>query len=125
MLLTDSILLASTFVFSFLISFLYLKLVNLPPVKQAIESLEKSDVNFQLFDDVRIEPTDSRLVLLNLIRSTNFMNFVLPKFLVILREVAISFHKAVYFHYKVKNQTSIFQRSLRKSWATFLKTVYI
>ena len=36
--------------------------MNLPPVKQAVESLEQSGVQFQLFDDVRIEPTDSRYV---------------------------------------------------------------
>eukprot|EP00794_Sanderia_malayensis_P000364 gene364-997_t len=34
------------------------KLAELPPVKVAIESLEKSKINFKVFDDVRIEPTD-------------------------------------------------------------------
>ena len=31
-------------------------------MKQAVESLEGNDVNYQVFDDVRIEPTDDRLV---------------------------------------------------------------
>ena len=38
------------------------KLANLPPVKQAVESLENNDVSYQVFDDVRIEPTDERFV---------------------------------------------------------------
>jgi len=35
-------------------------LVTLPPVKEAIESLETSNVTYELFDRVRIEPTDTR-----------------------------------------------------------------
>jgi len=35
------------------------KLVTLPPVKEAIESLETSNVTYELFDRVRIEPTDT------------------------------------------------------------------
>ncbi|XP_064633074.1 hydroxyacid-oxoacid transhydrogenase, mitochondrial-like isoform X1 [Lineus longissimus] len=34
------------------------KLVNLPPVKVAITSLEQNGVNYQLYDKVRVEPTD-------------------------------------------------------------------
>ncbi|XP_065057090.1 hydroxyacid-oxoacid transhydrogenase, mitochondrial-like [Rhopilema esculentum] len=53
------------------------KLVNLPPVKQAVESLEKSGVQFQLFDDVRIEPTDSSfLAAINFAKSGNFDGFL-------------------------------------------------
>lgn len=35
------------------------KLVNLPPVKEAIESLESNGVKYELYDKVRIEPTDT------------------------------------------------------------------
>ncbi|XP_070533254.1 hydroxyacid-oxoacid transhydrogenase, mitochondrial-like [Ptychodera flava] len=35
------------------------KLSSLPPVKAAIESLERHHVTYSLFDDVRVEPTDS------------------------------------------------------------------
>ena len=42
--------------------YILFQLSNLPPVKQAVESLEGNDVNYQVFDDVRIEPTDDRLV---------------------------------------------------------------
>ncbi|XP_077990213.1 hydroxyacid-oxoacid transhydrogenase, mitochondrial-like [Glandiceps talaboti] len=35
------------------------KLAGLPPVKAAVESLEKHHVKFSVFDDVRIEPTDT------------------------------------------------------------------
>ena len=34
--------------------------MNLPPVKEAIESLESNDVKYELYDKVRIEPTDTR-----------------------------------------------------------------
>ncbi|XP_057309728.1 hydroxyacid-oxoacid transhydrogenase, mitochondrial-like [Hydractinia symbiolongicarpus] len=33
-------------------------LVNLPPVLETIKSLEQNNINFSLFDNVRIEPTD-------------------------------------------------------------------
>ena len=33
-------------------------LVNLPPVKQVIDSLVRSNVNFVVYDQVRVEPTD-------------------------------------------------------------------
>ncbi|XP_068758530.1 hydroxyacid-oxoacid transhydrogenase, mitochondrial-like isoform X2 [Montipora capricornis] len=35
------------------------KLVNLPPVKEAVESLERNGVKYELYDKVRIEPTDT------------------------------------------------------------------
>ena len=35
-------------------------LVNLPPVKMALESLTKAGVKFTLYDKVRVEPTDQR-----------------------------------------------------------------
>ncbi|CAH3141671.1 unnamed protein product [Porites lobata] len=35
------------------------KLVNLPPVQATIESLETNGVNYELYDKVRIEPTDA------------------------------------------------------------------
>ncbi|PFX16371.1 Hydroxyacid-oxoacid transhydrogenase, mitochondrial [Stylophora pistillata] len=38
------------------------KLVTLPPVKEAIESLETNKVKYELFYEVRIEPTDARQV---------------------------------------------------------------
>ena len=34
--------------------------MTLPPVKEAIESLETNKIKYELFDKVRIEPTDSR-----------------------------------------------------------------
>ena len=34
--------------------------MTLPPVKEAIKSLEISNVRYELFDRVRIEPTDTR-----------------------------------------------------------------
>lgn len=34
--------------------------MNLPPVKESIESLESNDVKYELYDKVRIEPTDTR-----------------------------------------------------------------
>ena len=36
--------------------------MNLPPVQAAIESLEKNGVNYELYDKVRIEPTDARWI---------------------------------------------------------------
>ena len=33
-------------------------LVNLPPVKQVLDSLVKNKVNYVLYDKVRVEPTD-------------------------------------------------------------------
>lgn len=39
-----------------------LQLSELPPVKEAIESLETHGINYDVFDRVRIEPTDSRQV---------------------------------------------------------------
>lgn len=33
----------------------------LPPVKAVLESLAKNGVNFKVYDNVRVEPTDSRL----------------------------------------------------------------
>ena len=38
----------------------FVQLVTLPPVKKAIESLETNKIKYELFDKVRIEPTDSR-----------------------------------------------------------------
>lgn len=37
-------------------------LVSLPPVKAVLESLHKSGIEFQVFDQVRIEPTDQSLL---------------------------------------------------------------
>ena len=36
--------------------------MNLPPVQAAIDSLEKNGVNYELYDKVRIEPTDARWI---------------------------------------------------------------
>ncbi|XP_015748924.1 PREDICTED: hydroxyacid-oxoacid transhydrogenase, mitochondrial-like, partial [Acropora digitifera] len=38
------------------------KVVSLPPVKEAIQSLDGNGVKYELYDKVRIEPTDSRFV---------------------------------------------------------------
>lgn len=35
-------------------------LVNLSPVKTTIDALTKSGVNFELYDKVRVEPTEQR-----------------------------------------------------------------
>lgn len=35
-------------------------LCGLPPVKVVLESLVKNGVKFQMYDNVRVEPTDSR-----------------------------------------------------------------
>jgi len=35
-------------------------LINLPAMKTTLESLTKAGVNYSVFDNVRIEPTDSR-----------------------------------------------------------------
>ena len=35
-------------------------LVNLPPVKASLDALTKAGVPYQLFDNVRVEPTDAR-----------------------------------------------------------------
>lgn len=35
-------------------------LSRLPPVKAALESLAKNRVNYKVYDNVRVEPTDSR-----------------------------------------------------------------
>ena len=35
-------------------------LASLPPMKAVLESLDKAKVNFTVFDDVRVEPTDAR-----------------------------------------------------------------
>ena len=45
---------------AFFVVVFFFKLVNLPPVKEAIESLESNGVNYELYDKVRIEPTDTR-----------------------------------------------------------------
>lgn len=39
-------------------------LVKLSPVKTTIDSLTKHNVKFDVYDKVRVEPTDERLVLL-------------------------------------------------------------
>lgn len=36
-------------------------LVNLAPVKTAIDSLSKHGVNFEIYDKVRVEPTEESL----------------------------------------------------------------
>ncbi len=35
-------------------------LINLPPMKATLDSLTKAKVNFEVYDDVRVEPTDER-----------------------------------------------------------------
>lgn len=35
-------------------------LVNMPPVKATVDSLTKNGVKFEVFDKVRVEPTESR-----------------------------------------------------------------
>ena len=39
---------------------LLFQLVNLPPVASVLGSLTKSGIQFSLYDDVRIEPSDKR-----------------------------------------------------------------
>jgi len=36
--------------------------VSLPPVKEAIQSLDGNGIKYELYDKVRIEPTDTRFV---------------------------------------------------------------
>ncbi len=35
---------------------------KLPPFKIALDSLTKAGINYEIFDDVRVEPTDGRLM---------------------------------------------------------------
>ena len=45
-----------------LILFNFLQLSKLPPVAETVKSLEQSNIKYSVFDDVRIEPTDTRLI---------------------------------------------------------------
>jgi len=52
-------------------------LAKLPPVLETIKSLERSGINFSVFDDVRIEPTDASFQkAINYARAENFDHFV-------------------------------------------------
>lgn len=53
------------------------KLVTLPPVKEAIESLETNKIKYELFDKVRIEPTDSSFkAAIDFAKQGNFDSFL-------------------------------------------------
>lgn len=73
--------------------------VKLPPLKTTLDSLTKNGVNYKVFDKVRVEPTDTRYLLLYyIILKYGFISFykweltrnnIVPSF-----KEAISFAKA-------------------------------
>ena len=39
-------------------------LIDLPAMKVVLDSLHKSNVNYKVFDNVRVEPTDQRYIII-------------------------------------------------------------
>lgn len=52
-------------------------MLNLPPMKEVMDALTKSNIQFEIFSEVQVEPTDASLkVAIEFARSKNFDGFV-------------------------------------------------
>ena len=52
-------------------------IINLPSVRTAFDSLSKEQINYEIFDNIRVEPTDSSMKeMIEFSRSRNFDGFV-------------------------------------------------